>query len=101
MTLSQPILVGVFKDRTMAEHAIDGLHHAGVSNSQISYSGPMTSGGFFEELKSMFTGEETSTPGDVVRDLKKMGVPANEADFYANEHKAGRLILAVKANGHV
>ncbi|HEU5228964.1 MAG TPA: YsnF/AvaK domain-containing protein [Ktedonobacteraceae bacterium] len=101
MTLSQPILVGVFKDRAMAEHAIDGLHNAGVSNSQISYSGPVTSGGFFEELKSMFTGEETSTPGDVVRDLKKMGVPTNEAEFYANEHKAGRLILAVNANGHV
>lgn len=101
MALSESILVGVFKDRGMAEHAIEGLHNAGVSNNRISYSGPVSSGGFFDELKSIFTGEETSSPGEVVRDLKKMGVPTNEAEFYANEHKAGRLILAVKANGHV
>lgn len=98
MALSQSILVGVFNDRGMAEHAIESLHGAGISNNQISYSGATASGGFFEELKSMFTGSASGT-GDVAGDLRSIGIPANEAEYYANEHRAGHPILAVKADG--
>jgi len=100
MAQRQSILVGVFNDRGMAERAIEGLHDAGIGNNQISYSGAAASGGFLEELKSVFTGD-TSGAGDVAGDLKKMGIPANEADYYANEYRTGHPILAVKTNGRM
>lgn len=100
MAKPQSILVGVFNDRGMAERAIEGLHDVGIGNNQISYSGAAASGGFFEGLKSVFTGD-ASGAGDVAGDLKNMGIPANEADYYANEYKTGHPILAVKTDGHM
>ncbi len=100
MTQPQSILVGVFSDRAMAEQAIRVLRNAGIRNDQISYSGVASSGGFFEELKSIFA-REPSGVGEVADDLRKMGIPADEARYYANEYKAGHPILAVKPEGHI
>lgn len=98
-TRNAPI-VGVFSDRTMAERAIDALKDAGFSNDEIRYSGHTAGGGFFENLKSWFTGEEAGTTGDVLKDLEKLGVPENQANYYAREYAAGHPIVAVKSPGH-
>lgn len=89
-------VVGVFRDRSMAEQAIEALYDAGFTQEQIHYSVPGSSGKFFEDLKSLFTG-----PGDsLVNDLTSMGVSDEDARYYANEYQNGNTILAVHAAGH-
>lgn len=99
MTTRRTTVVGVFNDKNLAERAIDALKEAGFSNNEIRYSGA-AGGGFFDNLKSWLSGEETGTTGDVESDLKNMGVPEGEANYYAREYEAGHPIVAVRSPGH-
>ncbi len=96
---SRSTIVGVFRDQTMAEQALNALTSAGFTNEQIRYSG--TSGGsssFFGDLKSLFTGEG-ATNGTFTQDMADMGLSDEEARFYENESRNGNRVLAVKAPG--
>jgi uncharacterized protein (TIGR02271 family) len=99
MTTRRTTVVGVFNDKTLAERAIDALKDAGFSNDEIRYSGA-SGGGFFDNLKGWLAGEGTGTTGNVESDLKNMGVPEGEANYYAGEYEAGHPIVAVKSPGH-
>lgn len=101
MTTRRTTVVGVFNDKNLAEQAIDALKDAGFSNDEIRYSGSAGGGGgFFDNLKSWLSGEETGTTGNVESDLKNMGVPEGEANYYAREYEAGHPIVAVRSPGH-
>ncbi len=89
--------VGVFNDRATAEQALDALYNAGFTHEQVRYSVPEASGGFFDDLKSLFTGQNAS--GSVANDLTDLGLSDEEANYYADEHSKGNIILAVKAPG--
>ena len=89
--------VGVFTDRAIAEQALDALYNAGFTHEQVRYFVPEASGGFFDDLKSLFTGQTAS--GNVGNDLTDLGLSDEEANYYANEHSNGNIILAVKAPG--
>ncbi|GAC1359745.1 MAG: hypothetical protein NVSMB38_43530 [Ktedonobacteraceae bacterium] len=91
-------IVGIFGEQATAEQAMDALYNAGFEHEQIRYSGPGTSGGFFEDLKSLFTGL-SATSGNVVNDLTDMGLSNEESQYYAHEHSNGKIVLAVKAPG--
>src|SRR5258708_16789804 len=91
-------IVGVFRDRSAAEQAIDALYNAGFGHEQIQYSIPGTSGSFLKDLKSLFTGTSTSE-GNLDNDLTNMGLSDAEAQYYSNEYNNGNLILAVRAPG--
>lgn len=91
-------IVGVFRDRSAAEQAIDALYNAGFAHEQIQYSIPGTSGSFLKDLKSLFTGTSTSE-GHLANDLTNMGLSDAEAQYYSNEYNNGNLILAVRAPG--
>lgn len=99
MAMRSTAIVGAFSDTAMAERAVDALKDAGFSNDEIRYSGATTGGSFFDNLKSWFTGEAPAAKGDVVDDLKNIGLPENEADYYAREYAAGHPIVAVRATG--
>jgi hypothetical protein len=92
-------VVGVFSERAMAEQAVQDLEQAGFGRDQIRYTGSAnassTSGGFFGEIKSLFTGQGT-TKESLIRNLVDMGVPDDEARYYAYEFEQGRAIVAVK-----
>ncbi len=90
-------IVGVFRDRATAEQALDALYNAGFTHEQVRYSDSETSGGFFDDLKSWFTGQNAG--GNVANDLADLGLSDEEAHYYANEHSKGNVILAVKALG--
>jgi len=83
----------------MAEHAINDLKDTGFSNDEILYSSRQAKGGFFENLKSWITGEETASIGDVAKNLKDMGVSEDAANYYAREREAGHPIVAVSSPG--
>lgn len=97
MTTSQTsMVVGLFDDHAQAEQAVSALEQAGFSHDQISYSGSGTStgGGMLAGLKSLFTGEDTSTH-NVANDLTSMGMPPEDAGYYQQEYEAGRSVVAV------
>jgi uncharacterized protein (TIGR02271 family) len=93
-TTEQPIVVGLFQDRAMAEQAVDELERAGFRNDQISYSGHGAStGGLLAGLKSLFSAKGTT--GGVYDDLVGMGIPPEDAQYYQQEYEAGRSIISV------
>ncbi|GLV60519.1 hypothetical protein KDH_73380 [Dictyobacter sp. S3.2.2.5] len=93
-----PTVVGVFRDRSVLEQAIEALYRAGFAQDQIRYSVPdNTSGGFLNDLKSLFTGSGASGSGDLANDLTGMGLTSEQARYYANEYDNGNIVMAVQA----
>ncbi|GCE21342.1 hypothetical protein [Dictyobacter kobayashii] len=73
-----PTVVGVFRDRSAVEQAIEALYRAGFAQDQIRYSVPGSSGSFFDDLKSLFTGTSAEA-GNLINDLTSMGLSNEEA----------------------
>lgn len=89
-------VVGVFRDQSAAEQAVNALYNAGFEHEQIQYMIPGTSGSFLEGLKNFLTG--TYMGGEnVAGDLTGMGLPDTDAEYYANEYNNGNPILIVRA----
>src|SRR5438309_1635518 len=81
-------IIGIFRDRSMAEQAIEALYNAGFEHEQTSFLAPGTSGGFVENLKNLFTG--TNPNQDNLSDnLTNMGLSDDETDYYSNEYNKG------------
>jgi len=99
MSKAYSLVVAVFDDNAIAESAINDLRNTGFSNDEILYSSRQK-GGFFENLKSWMTGEETASIGDVAKNLKDMGVSDDAANYYAREREAGHPIVAISSPGH-
>jgi hypothetical protein len=99
MVMSEPsTVVGVFTDDVYADLAADELRRVGYSDDEISVIKHRSgSGGFIENLKSMFTGQDVaSVTSD---DFLRMGVPEPDADYYQSELEAGRTIELVRVAG--
>lgn len=94
---SAPI-VGVFRDRSMAEQAIDALYTAGFTSEQVRYSVPGTTGSIFSDLKNLFTGQNANSES-IAHDLTTMGLSDEEAHYYSNEYTNGNTVLAVLSGG--
>lgn len=91
-------VVGVFRDRSMAEQAMEALANAGFDPGNIRFSGTGATGSFFDGIKSLFAGP-TATESGIASDLNEMGLSDEEAQYYSGEHTNGHTILAVKAEG--
>lgn len=95
-TTQRSLIIGVFTDRGAADAAIDQLQQAGFSSEQLSLSrreGDLA--GRVRHLFSKLPGQE----GSIVDELKRLGVPEDEARYYQNELDAGRVIVTVQADG--
>lgn len=95
MASQRAVVIGVFDDRSSAEQALEDLNNLGISDDQIYYSGHGRGGGFLESLKNLFTGQGSTNVTDELVDL---GLSPDEAQYYANQHDAGRSIVAVRAD---
>jgi uncharacterized protein (TIGR02271 family) len=100
MSTAESLVVAVFDNNTMAEHAINDLRSTGFKHDEILYSSRQKGGGFFENLKSWITGEETASIGEIAKNLRDMGIPEEAANYYAREREAGHPIVAVSSPGH-
>jgi hypothetical protein len=96
MTTTQlSTVIGVFTNREQANRAIDELRRAGFGYDRIRLV-ERGSGNFLDTLKSLFTGQETTTsnnPGD----LMKMGMPEQDAHYYQRELDAGSVTVILNA----
>jgi len=96
-TTESPIVVGVFRERALAERAVDELRHAGFRDDQIRYSGKgAMAGGFLETLMSKFSGQGD---GSVFDALTEQGIPKDEIEYYQHEYDAGSAIVSVQSYG--
>src|SRR5258706_9229719 len=91
-------MVGIFTDRSMADQAMQALYDAGFADEHILYSVLGVLGGIFGDIRSLFTGTSPER-GNLANDLTGMGLSDEEAGYYANEYKTGKIILAVSAKG--
>src|SRR5947209_1760334 len=96
-TTESPIVVGVFRERALAEQAVDELRHAGFRDDQIRYSGKgAMAGGFLETLMSKFSGQGDESVFDA---LTEQGIPKDEIEYYQHEYDAGSAIVSVQSYG--
>ena len=99
-TTESPVKIGVFRDRALAEQAVEELRHAGFRDDEIRVWGQgAPTGGFLETLISKWSGQGTDD-GSLSGALVELGVPQEEADYYQRESEAGRTIVAVRSSGH-
>jgi hypothetical protein len=100
--MTPSVIVGVFDNSAMADHALEALYNTGLGNDEILYSGHTDRGGFFSGLRSVFTGrQEGSAPaGGIVHSLQNFGIAEEEARYYAHEYEIGHAIVAVKPGDH-
>lgn len=100
MATARSTIIGVFDSEAAAENAIDALHNVGFNDNQLRYSvHARASGGFLEGIKNLFTGSATGNSAEsVVNDLMDLGLPQEEASYYAVQHQNGHPIVAVKAD---
>src|ERR1700731_2639812 len=91
-------VVGVFRDRSMAEQAMQALANAGFDPENIRFSGTGATGGFLDGIRSLLSGP-TANDSNMTNDLSEMGLSEEEARYYSGEHSNGNTILTVKAEG--
>jgi hypothetical protein len=99
---SSSTVVGVFGNRAVAEQAMDALAAAGFERDNMHAIVPGSSPGFFEELKSFFTGTEPTPDTDedkLVRNLMGMGLSNEQARYYSQAYTQGYTLLTVQAPG--
>jgi len=93
-TTQRSLVVGVFTDRGEADTAIEQLQQAGFNSDLLTLSHRRGVGGL-KNLFSKLRGQEES----IVDELKRLGVPEEEAQYYQNELDAGRIVVTVQADG--
>src|SRR5690242_14941059 len=96
---SSSTVVGVFGNRAVAEQAMDALAAAGFERDNMHAIVPGSSPGFFEELKSFFTGTEPTPDTDedkLVRNLMGMGLSNEQARYYSQAYTQGYTLLTVQ-----
>ena len=92
-------VVGVFTEDLYAELAADELRRVGFSDDEISViKHRAESGGFIDNLKSLFTGQEGASV-TTADDLQRMGVPEQDAGYYEHELDAGHTVVLVRVAG--
>ena len=95
-TTPRSLVIALFTERAQADDAIEQLQQAGFSSELLSLS--QRQGGLVAGLKDLFStrqGQEKS----IVDELKRLGVPEEEADHYQNELDTGRIIVTIQADG--
>jgi len=99
-TTENPLAVGVFRDHSLAEQAVEALLQAGFRDDEITLWGQGAStGGFLGTLMSKRSGQGTEM-GSISGSLVEMGKPQEDADYYQHETEAGRSVVAIRSYGH-
>ncbi len=94
-TTPRSLIVGVFTDGVQADLALDQLQQEGFNSDLLSLSHQQ---GGRSGVKNLFS-KLPEQQGSIVDELKRLGLPEEEARYYQNELDAGRLIVTVQADG--
>lgn len=94
-TTPRSLIVGVFTDGVQADLALDQLQQEGFNSDLLSLSHQQGGRSGVKDLFSKLPEQQ----GSIVDELKRLGLPEEEARYYQNELDAGRLIVTVQADG--
>jgi uncharacterized protein (TIGR02271 family) len=83
-------VIGAFRDRTMAEQAVEDLRRDGWENSQIQVFGTHSSGGVLSSLRHAFGGRDENEGG-----LDQLDLSDEQRQFYQRELDAGYTVVSV------
>ena len=97
-TTEQSTVIGVFRDRSLADAAIHELHQADFRDDQVHLLGH-SSGNALEGLKNLFSPKHTSTTPNTADELAQAGIGQDNVAYYQQEIEAGNYIVAVQSNG--
>lgn len=88
-------VIGAFRDRTMAEQAVEDLRQGGWENSQIRVFGGHNSGGVFSSLRHAFGGHDENEDGG----LDQFDLSDEQRQFYQRELDSGYTVVSVAPGG--
>ncbi len=87
-------VIGVFRDRTMAEQAIQQLHQSGWEDNQIRMFRGHNSGGVFSSLKQALGGHDENATDS----LDQLDLSADQRQFYQRELDLGYMVVSVQSH---
>lgn len=93
-------VLGVFRDRALAESAANELRQAGFHDDQITFLSHHAGGGAFSGLRNLFSGQNADANTQTPDMLANLNLSAPEKDYYQRELDAGNTLLAVQAGDH-
>ena len=103
-TPARPIVIGIFRDRALADQAIAELRQAGFRDDEISVAGHAAPArGLLDRLVDTLVGQDTGQDAGADRlheALRGKGVSGDEAIYYQHELEAGRALVLVKSSSH-
>ncbi|GCE47900.1 hypothetical protein EI42_06184 [Thermosporothrix hazakensis] len=82
-TFKTPIIAGVFQSEDQAKAAVDELRRRNFAHEQIGVALPQKS--------------KLSNP--LSQDFMKLGVPAEQANFYEQAFNSGKIVVSVRPDG--
>ena len=89
-------VMGLFRDRTLAEHAVRELRQTDWTIDDIRLLGA-PSAGVFETLKQTVTGHDSSQE----RSLEALDLPTDQRQFYEHALEHGSVIVIVYLTDHL
>jgi uncharacterized protein (TIGR02271 family) len=96
-TDNRTVVMGVFRDHTLAEQAANDLRHTEWGAEQVSILG-RNSGGFLERVRSAFGEHEAAGQG--TDELAQLDLPEEQRQYYQHELDNGALIVIARPLGH-
>ncbi|GER88184.1 hypothetical protein KDW_23460 [Dictyobacter vulcani] len=82
-TYQTPLVVGIFENEIKAKNAVDALRTAGFRYDQVGVA---------------LSASENATP-DLQTDLVNLGVPEEQAKYYDNEYRSGKIVVSIRPDG--
>ncbi len=92
------VVLGVFRDRSLAEQAVAELNRTSWGNEGTHILGK-SSGGFLNSLRNAFSERQEATTGPV-DDLNEFDMPQDQRQTYDHELEAGSSIVVARIQGH-
>ncbi|GCE19225.1 hypothetical protein [Dictyobacter kobayashii] len=82
-TYQTPLVIGIFQDEVQAKNAVDALRNAGFRYDQVGVA---------------IHSSNNATP-DLQADLVNLGVSEEQASFYDEAYKAGKIVVSIRHDG--
>lgn len=99
-TIEHPIVIGIFRDHSLANQAIDELRHAGFRDDEIRVVGQEAPAkGLLGCLVDRLVGQEVAN-GHLSDELVSKGIPQEEAIYYQDQLETGCTVVLVESYGH-
>ncbi|GCF06531.1 hypothetical protein [Dictyobacter arantiisoli] len=82
-TYQTPLIVGIFQAENPARQAVDTLRTLGLRYDQVGVA----------------INSSSHATSDLQSDLEKLGMPEEQASYYNNAYKSGKIVVSIRPDG--